>query len=100
MGDVSPAAAIARAAALLATDPAEAGRLAQELSRIAPGDPRVLLILGSARRRLGDPRAAKAVLEPLAKAYPQAANTQYELGLALAELGEPAPAADALRRAT
>jgi predicted Zn-dependent protease len=100
MSDVSPAATIARAAALLATDPAEAGRLAQDLSRLAPDDPRVLLILGSARRRLGDPRAAKAVLGPLAKAYPQAANTQYELGLALAELGEPEQAAEALRQAT
>ncbi len=100
MSDASPAATIARAAALLATDPAEAGRLAEGLFRLAPNDPRILLILGSARRRLGDLGAAKAVLAPLAKAYPQAANTQYELGLTLAELGEPAQASAALRQAT
>ena len=89
-----------RAAALLATDPAEASRLAEGLFKLAPNDPRVLLILGSARRRLGNPRAAKAVLAPLAKAYPRAANTQYELGLTLAELGEPAQATTALKQAT
>jgi tetratricopeptide (TPR) repeat protein len=100
MTDGSPAAIIARAAALLATDPAQANRLAEDLFRLAPNDPRVLLILGSARRRLGDPRGAKAVLAPLAQAYPRAANTQYELGLTLADLGETTIAAEALRVAT
>jgi tetratricopeptide (TPR) repeat protein len=99
MSDVSAAATIAKAAALLATDPAQAGRLAEGLFKVAPNDPRVLLILGSARRRLGDPRAARAVLAPLATTYPQAANTQYELGLTLAELGETGAAAAALRQA-
>ena len=100
MSDTSPAVVIARAAALLATDPAQASRLADDLRRHAPNDPRVLLILGSARRRLGDPRAARAVLAPLASAYPRAANTQYELGLTLADLGETAAAQGALRQAT
>jgi predicted Zn-dependent protease len=100
MGDTAPAVVIARAAALLATDPAQAHRLADELRKIAPNDPRVLLILGSARRRLGDPRGAKAVLAPLASAYARAANTQYELGLTLADLGETAAAEGALRQAT
>jgi tetratricopeptide (TPR) repeat protein len=93
-------ATIEHAAALLATDPEQAGREAAKLLTSAPSDPRALLILGSARRRLGDPAAARAVLAPLAKAYPRAANTQYELGLSLAELGERAPAAAALRQAT
>ena len=100
MSDAPAAATIARAAALLATDPTEAARLAEGLFRLAPNDPRVLLILGSARRRMGNPQAAKAVLAPLAKAYPRAANTQYELGLTLAELDEPAQATTALKQAT
>ena len=93
------AAAIQRAAALLATTPAKAEREAAAVLRIAPKDPRALLILGSAHRRQGRPAAARAVLEPLAKAYPRAANTQYELGAALAELGEPRPAITALQLA-
>jgi tetratricopeptide (TPR) repeat protein len=100
MTERSPAAIVEQAAMLLATDPARAGREAETILRLAPGDPRALLILGSARRRLGDLRAARAVLEPLARAYPRAANTQYELGLTLAELGETPGAAAALRQAT
>jgi predicted Zn-dependent protease len=99
MADTSPAAIIARAAALLASDPATARRDAETILRLAPSDPRALLILGSARRRLGDPAGARAVLAPLAQAYPRAANTQYELGLTLAELGDPAAGAQALRNA-
>jgi tetratricopeptide (TPR) repeat protein len=93
-------ATIEHAAALLATDPAQAGRDAAEILKLAPTDPRALLILGSARRRLGEAAAAGAILAPLAKAYPRAANTQYELGLVLAELGEAQAAAEALRQAT
>ena len=43
-----------RAAALLGSDPRAAEQLAAGLLRQAPGDPRVRLILGSAKRRLGD----------------------------------------------
>ncbi len=100
MAEGQPAAFVERAAALLATDPEEARRAAETMLSTAPNDPRALLILGSARRRLGDPRAAKAVLGPLAQAYPRAANTQYELGLALAELGEAPGAVAALQQAT
>ncbi|THD70070.1 tetratricopeptide repeat-containing sulfotransferase family protein [Phenylobacterium sp.] len=99
MADTSPAAIIARAAALLASDPAEAQRGAEAVLRMAPNDPRALLILGSARRRAGDPAGARAILAPLAQAYPRAANTQYELGMTLAELGDGAAAALALRNA-
>jgi predicted Zn-dependent protease len=91
---------IARAAALLATDPRQAEREAEGMRAQAPNDPRVLLILASARRRLGDFQGARALLEPLAKAFPNAANTQYELGLTMAELGETRAAATALRAAT
>src|SRR3954453_24223401 len=93
-------AAAERAAALLATDPALAGREAEAILKVARSDPRALLILGSARRRLGDAKGSRLILAPLAKAYPRAALTQYELGLALAELGEWRSAIEALRSAT
>jgi predicted Zn-dependent protease len=88
-----------RAAALLATDPRAAERAADLLLKAAPADPRALLILGSAQRRQGRVAAARKVLEPLAKAYPRAANTQYEFGAVLADLGERRPAIKALSRA-
>jgi tetratricopeptide (TPR) repeat protein len=98
-GAGSLSAAIEQASALLASDPAVAAGRAQAILRIAPADPRAALILASARRRLGDAAGARAVLEPLARAYPNAALTAYELGAALAALGETGPAIAALRRA-
>ena len=93
-------AAAERAAALLASDPARARSEAEAILKVARNDPRALLVLGSARRRLGDPKGARSVLAPLAKAYPRAAMTQYELGLTLADLGERRSAVEALRSAT
>jgi predicted Zn-dependent protease len=90
---------IDQAAALLATDPARAEALARQAMGAAPNDPRVRLIVGSARRRLGDAAGARAILEPLAQAFPRAANTQYELGAAWAALGAAPSAIAALRRA-
>ena len=90
---------IEQASVLLATDPAEAGRLAGMALKSEPADPRARLILGSARRRQGDPAAAHAILAPLASAHPNAPNTHYELGLALAALGQPTQSIAALRRA-
>jgi predicted Zn-dependent protease len=92
-------AAIEQVAARLAADPDGARRQAETLLRAAPNDPRLLLILASARRRLGEAKAAKAILAPLAKAYPRAATTAYELGLTLADLGESDAAISALRQA-
>ena len=89
-----------RAAALLGADPAGAAREAQSILLRAPNDPRALLILGSARRRQGDPKAALAILQPLAPAYPRAAMIHYELGLVLADLRETGAAIAALSRAT
>ena len=91
--------AVQRAATLLATDPAAAEREIAPVLKAAPADPRGLLILASAQRRQGRPKAARQMLEPLARAYPRAANTQYELGAALADLGEAGPAVEALQRA-
>lgn len=90
---------VEQAAALLAHDPAKAEAQARAILQAAPDDPRALLILGSARRRQGDPAMAHRVLAPLAKAYPKAANTHYELGATLAALGRPAEAIVALRQA-
>jgi tetratricopeptide (TPR) repeat protein len=92
-------AAIDEAAGSLATSPALAEQQARAVLSRIPDDPRARLILASARRRQGDFQAALAVLEPLAKAYPRAAHTQYELGLALSGLGQNARAIPALRQA-
>jgi tetratricopeptide (TPR) repeat protein len=96
----SLSAAIEHASALLATDPAKAERRARDILEAAPNDPRAQLILASALRRQGRFAAARALLEPLARAYPGAALTQYELGLVLSPDGDAAGAIAALRRAT
>jgi len=88
-----------RAAALLATNPARAEREAQAILMRAPNDPRAQLILASARRRQGDAKAARAILQPLAQTYPRAAMTHYELGLVLADLRQTDAAIAALRQA-
>ena len=95
----TPPATLEQASVLLATDPAEAGRMANQLLRAAPNDPRAALILASARRRQGDAEAALALLEPLARAFPRAALTHYELGAAHAARGADGPAIAALRHA-
>lgn len=92
-------AAIDQAAALLATDPALAAGRAAALLQGTPGDPRLILILASARRRLGQHQAARVLIEPLARAWPRAALTQYEHGVVLKALGERAAGEQALRRA-
>ncbi|MGB6354257.1 MAG: sulfotransferase, partial [Steroidobacteraceae bacterium] len=90
---------IEQASALLARDPSSALRLAMAVLALTPQDPRAILILGSAQRRLGDPKAARALLVPLAMAHPEAAHTHYELGLTLVALGETTSAIAALRHA-
>jgi len=55
---------VEQTAALLAHDPAKAETQARAILKIVPDDPRALLILGSARRRQGDPVAAYRVLAP------------------------------------
>jgi len=77
MDQKSLAAANAQAAALLGRDPSGAERAARKTLKAAPGDPGATLILASALRRQGDASAALALIEPLAKAYPRAATTQF-----------------------
>jgi tetratricopeptide (TPR) repeat protein len=95
----SLSAAIEQTAGLLALDPARAEQQARAILKQASNDPRALLILGSALRRQGDAQGAHSLLAPLARAFPKAANTHYELGLSLASLGRPADAVAALRHA-
>ena len=90
---------IDEAAALLTSDASRAERLARQALRTAPRDPRPALILSSALRRQKRYAEALAILEPLARAFPNAALTQYELGVSRAALGK-ADAAAPLRRAT
>ncbi len=92
-------AAVEHASALLGPDPSAARAEAAAILKVAPGDPRARLILASAHRRLGDPAAALSILVPLAKAYPRAAHTQYELGASRAARGQTAAAIEALRQA-
>ena len=91
--------ALDHASKLLAASPALAESQAREILKVVPDDPRAMLILGAARRRGGDPLAARAILEPLAKAQPVSASTQYELAMAEAALGDDAAATAAFRRA-
>lgn len=92
-------AAVEHASTLLGSDPSAARAEAAGIVKVAPGDPRARLILASAHRRLGDPAAALAILVPLARAYPRAAHTHYELGASRAARGQTAAAIEALRQA-
>jgi tetratricopeptide (TPR) repeat protein len=76
-----------KAAAALATDPLFAERQARVLCARVPNDPRPRLILASALRRLDRPAEALPILIDLAKAWPRAARTRFELGLCLAAQG-------------
>jgi len=86
-------------AALAQSDPGAAIAEAEALLKRHPGDSRAKLILGMARRRLGDFAGARAVLQPLAAAQPNAAHAQFEWGLTLAALGDGEAACEALGRA-
>ena len=84
-------------ATLLATDPAAAKRRGIALLGAAPRDPRLLLIVASAMRRLDEVEPALGILRPLAVAHLRAARTQYELGRCLLATGDAAAGVAALR---
>jgi predicted Zn-dependent protease len=84
---------------LLESRPGLAAEQATEILRAIPGHPAALLMLGAARRRMGDLKAALEVLEPLASGQPNSAATHYELGMALGQSGRGEGAVTALRRA-
>ncbi len=88
-----------RASLLLDSDPAAAVRRATDILAASPGHSEASLLLASAHRRLGDPAAAAALLETLARAHPESPVIQLELGRALAQGGHSAQAAAAFRGA-
>jgi predicted Zn-dependent protease len=90
--------ALAHAARLLATQPQLALEQAQEILKVAPGQPLARLLLGAARRACGDSAAAAQVLEALVAGHPQWALAHYELGVTLAALGQGDGALAMLRR--
>ena len=91
--------ALAHTTRLLESNPALAAEQATEILRAVPSHPMATLLLGIARRNAGDTAGAIAVLQPLAAAQPNSAATHYELGLALAGMGQGDAAVAALRRA-
>jgi predicted Zn-dependent protease len=89
--------ALQHATRLLSAQPDQAAEQLREILRVVPGHPRARLLLGAASRLQGQPEAALAVLEPLAREQPTSAGTQIELGFTLAMLSRPGEAARALR---
>jgi cytochrome c-type biogenesis protein CcmH/NrfG len=100
MDQAARKAALDEAATTLPANPAAAERTAGAVLRALPGDPNATLILASALRRQGRAGEAIAVLEPLLARFPNAHPAHYELGMALADLGEMTRAVEALRAAT
>ena len=85
---------------MLEKDPNLAIEQAREILKSVPGHPHARLLLGIARRRAGETRAALDVLEVLAREQPHAAAVFLELGITRGEAGNVEGAATALRRAT
>ncbi len=94
----SLATALAHARRLLAAKPDMAEAQAREILKVVPASVDAKLLLATALRLQGDARSARALVEPLAAAQARVAETQFELGLTLAELGETKAAIAALRR--
>ncbi len=90
---------IARASDGLGSNPAQAERDARAALAQAPVDPRARLILASALRRQGRLTEARPILEGLARSYPKAPLTLYELGLVQEKLGDVEAAEGSLQRA-
>ena len=88
-----------RASALLDSNPEGAAERAAEIIAQAPQHAEAQLLLAAARRKLGDPSAAVAVLERLCAVTPDSSILQLELGRAYAAAGRGTAAQAALRRA-
>ena len=80
--------ALAHGFDLLGPSPALAAEQAQEILKVAKGDPRAHLLMGAARRRLGETPAAIAHLAIALKAAPPSPELLLELALAEAQRGE------------
>lgn len=91
--------ALAHAEQLLHSDPVQAGEQASEILRVVEGHPLALRLLAASRTAQGDSAGALEILLPLARAQPNWAILQLELGLALGQAGRGEEAIDALRQA-
>jgi tetratricopeptide (TPR) repeat protein len=78
--------ALAHAVRLLERDPLLAAEQAGEILNAVPGHPNASLVLGIARRNIGDAEGALSVLAPLAATQPRWAAAHFELALTLAAL--------------
>jgi Flp pilus assembly protein TadD len=84
---------------LLRKNPSLAAEQALEILEAVPGHPHARLILGAARRQLGQDQAALEVLEALAREQPGSTPVHLELGIARGQAGNAAAAVSALRQA-
>jgi predicted Zn-dependent protease len=91
--------ALRRAGEALTAHPAEAERQARAILEAEPGQPAAVVLLAAARRRLGAPGEAIAILTGLARNRPTDPIPHYELGVTLAALGRTQLAIAALRQA-
>jgi tetratricopeptide (TPR) repeat protein len=91
--------ALQHALRLLGANPQLALEQANEILKSVPNHPVASLIAGTALRLLGRLADAERILVRLATAQPQSAETFHELGMTLAESGQPEAAVKALRRA-
>jgi predicted Zn-dependent protease len=92
--------ALDRALRLMTSSPVLAERQAREILALVPGEPRARLVIGMARRRLGDLAGARETLGPLAGEQPRSAQIAYELGESLLASRDLPAAVASLRRAT
>ncbi|MEW5683590.1 MAG: sulfotransferase [Pseudomonadota bacterium] len=97
---LSPKAALAEIAALLAARPDAALARAEALLKVSPGLPPAELMACQALRRLGRTHAALARLVPLARAHPQVPAVTWELAQAASEAGDGRQAVAALEALT
>lgn len=91
--------ALAHAQRLLQTDPVLAAQQAGEILKVAPMHPPAMLLLGVARRAIGDTQGALDLFQSLVKSQPRWALAHYDLGLALSDANQPGAALSAWRRA-
>jgi tetratricopeptide (TPR) repeat protein len=91
--------ALAHTRHLLEIDPRRAVEQANEILKVFPNYPLAVLLLGVARRAIGETAAALASLEQLAADSPNSAAGHYELGVTLSESGQQDRALAAFRRA-
>ncbi len=91
--------ALQHATRLLGESPALAIEQAEAILEQVPRHPLAVLIVGIAKRKLGDLDASLAVLEPLAASQPGWAPAHYELGLTFGALGRGDAAVAALHHA-